>query len=240
MPNTEHLTPNSRILALTGAGISVASGIRPFRGEDGLYEGLNPYELATPEAFAARPLMVWNWYAMRIRAGRDAVPNAAHLALASMEARGMRVTLVTANVDSLHQQAGSTRVHRLHGNIFETRCIACGAVEPLDPFAWPEEFTPDTLPQCPCGALVRPNVVWFGERPNAGAFDAWESEASTVDLVLEIGSSGTVTYGLAEWAAAQGVPVLRINTDPAPYPGIECWAEKAEVALPQLLELVLE
>lgn len=225
-------------MALTGAGISVASGIRPFRGEDGLYEGLNPYELATPEAFAARPLTVWNWYAMRIRMGREAQPNAAHLALAEMERRGLLVTIVTANVDALHQRAGSSRVHRLHGNILETRCTRCGDVTPLDPFEWPDEFEPDTLPRCGCRALVRPNVVWFGERPNREAFEVWESEAPAADLVLEIGSSGTVTYGLAEWAAALGVPVLRINPEPIPYPGIECWAAKAEVALPELLERI--
>ena len=227
-----------RVLVLTGAGISVASGIRPFRGEDGLYEGLNPYELASPGAFAQRPVTVWNWYLMRIHQGKSALPNPAHFALAALEGRAERLTLVTSNVDELHEQAGSSRVFHLHGKIFERSCTGCAAVERVDPFALPERIDEATLFRCRCGGYQRPHVVWFGEYPWAEAVDTVRAELPKADVVLEVGSSGVVSYGFAEAAVSLGIPVVVVNPDPFSAPGMTVVQEKAEIALPRLVDEV--
>jgi NAD-dependent deacetylase len=224
-----------RVFAFTGAGISVASGLPTFRGDGGLYEGLNPYELASPEAFAAHPATVWNWYLMRIHQGKGAEPNAAHLALAQIERDARHMTIVTSNVDPLHDRAGSKRVLRLHGDILQTLCSGCGEVKPLDLEDLPERYEADSLPTCSCGARVRPNVVWFGERPWPEAFEVVREELPEADLVLEVGQSGVVSYGFTELAVALARPVLRINPDAKPQPGVTLLREPAEVALPRLL-----
>lgn len=224
-----------RILVLTGAGISVASGIAPFRGDGGLYEGLNPYELASPRAFAARPVTVWNWYLMRIHQGLSAKPNPAHFALAEMESLVDFLSLVTSNVDELHEQAGSTEVFHLHGRVLQLLCSGCRKVTPLPVDDLPQKVDEATIFRCECGWLLRPNVVWFGEYPWETAVEAAVSGIRDADSVIEVGSSGVVSYGFAEDAASRGKFVLKINPDPEPYQGIELWPEKAEVALPQLV-----
>jgi NAD-dependent deacetylase len=225
----------TRILVLTGAGISVASGIAPFRGDGGLYEGLNPYELATPEAFAKHPVTVWNWYLMRIHQGKAARPNAAHLALAELESIAKEVVLVTSNVDELHEQSGSSRVFHLHGRITQQKCSSCGSIQPLNLFELPERVDESTLFRCQCNGLLRPNVVWFGEYPWRDAVDAASDGIENCDAVLEVGSSGVVSYGFSEMAARRGKFVLRINPDVEESHGIHAWREKAEVALPQFI-----
>jgi NAD-dependent deacetylase len=225
-----------RVLALTGAGISAASGLPTFRGDGGLYEGLNPYELATPEAFRDRPTTVWNWYALRIRQGLEAKPNAAHHALARLETLAQRCTVVTSNVDPLHRLAGSQRVFRLHGDILQTLCTRCRSVDALDVGALADPIGADALPRCGCGGLLRPNVVWFGERPWAEAFDAVRSDLPDADLVMEVGSSGVVSYGFVELAVRLGIGVLRINPEGKDEPGIHLIAQPAEVVLPALVE----
>lgn len=226
---------NKKVLVFTGAGISVASGVAPFRGKDGLYEGLNPYDLATAEAFFRQPVTVWNWYLMRIHNAENARPNSAHLALAEMETRAQRFSLVTSNVDELHEQAGSRRVFHLHGRIHQRRCVDCHSTEEVLPADLPESVDEESLFRCGCGGLQRPNVVWFGEFPWAEAIEVVQNELSDADLVLEVGSSGVVSYGFAETAASHGIPVLRINPEPEEAPGITCWPEAAETALPQLI-----
>jgi NAD-dependent deacetylase len=202
-----------RVLVFSGAGISVASGLSTFTGHGGLYEGLDPYQLASPEGFAARPGTVWNWYLMRIRQGLEAKPNAAHLALAEVETLAQRFTIVTLNVDPLHERAGSQRVFKLHGNILETRCCACNTIEELQLERMPEQCSDDLLPLCECGGVLRPNVVWFGERPWQQAISVALEEIPQADLILEVGQSGTVSYGFSELAAQMGRRVLRINPD---------------------------
>ncbi len=225
-----------RILVLTGAGISVASGIAPFRGDGGLYEGLNPYDLATPQAFAKHPVTVWNWYLMRIHQGLQAKPNRAHHALAELATLVEELEIVTSNVDELHEIAGSKKVYHLHGKILETRCIGCGDVRPLDTERLPEKIDAATILRCHCGAMLRPNVVWFGEYPWDQAMNAAELGLRYADAILEVGSSGIVSYGFAEHAVTRGKFVLRINPEPEPHPGISLWSERAEVALPRLVE----
>ena len=224
-----------RVLVFTGAGVSVASGIAPFRGDDGLYEGLNPYDLASPSAFAAHPVTVWNWYLMRIHQGLSAKPNAAHRALAEMESRVESLTLVTSNVDELHEQAGSSEVFHLHGRILQFLCPRCGDVTPMNVETLPTIVTLETMFRCACGSGLRPNVVWFGEYPWGDAVEAAVNGIDEADAILEVGSSGVVSYGFSERAAANGKYVLRINPEAEAHPGIEIWREKAEVALPQLL-----
>ncbi|HSN69062.1 MAG TPA: NAD-dependent deacylase [Thermoanaerobaculia bacterium] len=179
-----------RIAALTGAGISAESGIPTFRDAGGLWESYRAEELATPQAFAKDPALVWRWYEWRRGLIRDAVPNDGHLALASLEdvlgRRGGTFTLITQNVDGLHRRAGSRSVIELHGNIFRVRCTREGnAVERTESFA-------ELPPRCACGALLRPDVVWFGEMLPSGAIETASAAVADADLLLVIGTSGVV------------------------------------------------
>jgi NAD-dependent deacetylase len=225
------------VLVFTGAGISAASGLPTFRGEGGLYEGLNPYELATPQAFAKNPVTVWNWYLLRIHAGKDAAPNDAHLALAELEEIAQDVVIVTSNVDPLHERAGSTQVFKLHGNILETRCTKCQRINAVEPDDLPLKVKDETLLRCECGALLRPNVVWFGEYPNNSAVEAALIGISEADIVIEIGTSGVVSYGFTEMAVQAGKRVIRINPELVPQQGVELIADPAEEAVPALVEM---
>jgi NAD-dependent deacetylase len=173
--------PRSTVV-LTGAGVSADSGIPTFRGEGGLWRNYRAEDLATPEAFARDPLLVWQWYEWRRSIVRNAQPNAAHLAIARLP----NCLVVTQNVDGLHHRAGSTDVIELHGNLFRARCvreeIRRDAVEPFE----------DLPPHCDCGALLRPDVVWFGELLPAGAFERAARAVRDAELLLVIGTSGVV------------------------------------------------
>jgi NAD-dependent deacetylase len=201
-----------------------------------MYEGKSPYDLASPEGFRADPVMVWNWYAMRIRNGISAQPNPGHVALRDMESISEHVAIVTSNVDELHERAGSTSVYHLHGRILETLCTECARVDPLDVGALGNPISGDSLPACACGGLLRPNVVWFGEYPWQDAIDAVTKFLPLADIVLEVGHSGTVSYGFPEGAVGLGIPVVRINVDPLPpLPNTLDILEGAEIALPRLI-----
>ena len=167
---------------LTGAGVSADSGIPTFRGEGGLWRNYRPEDLATPEAFARNPLLVWEWYEWRRGVVRNAKPNAAHIAIAAIP----NVLVVTQNIDGLHQRAGSKDVIELHGNLFRARCVRENSRhDAFDAF--------DTLPpSCGCGALLRPDVVWFGETLPEGAFERAARTIRSSDLLLVIGTSGVV------------------------------------------------
>jgi NAD-dependent deacetylase len=179
-----------RVVALTGAGISAESGIPTFRDAGGLWENYRAEDLATPEAFARDPELVWRWYEWRRGIIRDAVPNDGHLALASLEdvltEPERAFTLITQNVDGLHRRAGSRNVIELHGNIFRVRCTREGTTtERVEAF--------DALPPlCSCGAGLRPDVVWFGEMLPAGAIETAAAAVSAADLLLVVGTSGVV------------------------------------------------
>ncbi|HEY8414514.1 MAG TPA: Sir2 family NAD-dependent protein deacetylase, partial [Thermaerobacter sp.] len=172
------------VAALTGAGISAESGVPTFRGSGGLWRGFRPEELATPAAFARDPQRVWEWYHWRRGLVLAAEPNPGHRALAVLEDRLQDAfTLITQNVDGLHQRAGSRRVVKLHGNLLEARCTRCGRVEPLAPGA-------SGIPRCPaCGAMQRPNVVWFGEPLPGAAWARARQAAATASVFLVIGTS---------------------------------------------------
>jgi NAD-dependent deacetylase len=179
--------PKDRVFVLTGAGISAESGIATFRDSDGLWQGIRFEEVATPEAWRRDPKMVWAFYSARRQAAMDKKPNAAHYALARLEAAlGDRMLLCTQNVDNLHEQAGSTRVLHMHGNLFQSRCDSCGRPPFEDHSVYDQE-----LPKClACGSLVRPHICWFGEVPFY--LDRLYRELEFCTVFVAIGTSGVV------------------------------------------------
>jgi NAD-dependent deacetylase len=199
------------VCVLTGAGISAESGIPTFRDAlTGLWANFNPEDLATPEAFERDPKFVWDWYEFRRELIRQARPNPGHFALAELAGRVPRFTLVTQNVDGLHQRAGSTGVLEYHGNILRDRCC----VEQV--LADRSEDSRHGLPRCAaCGGLLRPDVVWFGEAIPRGPMLAAAAAAESCDVFLSIGTSSLVypAAGLAESALRAGATVIEVNTD---------------------------
>jgi NAD-dependent deacetylase len=225
-----------RIGVLTGAGISAESGIPTFRdAQTGLWARFRPEELATAEAFRLNPQLVWDWYAWRRGRVAGAVPNAGHLALARLEGRVPVLTLVTQNVDGLHQRAGSVDVVELHGNIHRSRCF----VEDVVIAAAPE--TDERPPRCPrCGAHLRPDVVWFGEALPPRALERAEAVARECDLFLSIGTSGAVfpAAQLPLTARQSGATVVEVNRDPTPLTRVASFSllGPAGAILPALLD----
>jgi NAD-dependent deacetylase len=197
------------VCVVTGAGISAESGIPTFRDAlTGLWENFRPEELATPEAFERNPKLVWDWYEFRRELVRKAEPNPGHYALAQLARRVPRFTLVTQNVDGLHQRAGSTGVLEYHGNILRDRCI----VEAM--IADRSEDSRHGLPRCAaCGGLLRPDVVWFGEAIPHGPMLAAAEAAERCDVFLSIGTSSVVypAAGLSETAQRTGATVIEVN-----------------------------
>lgn len=183
------------IVILTGAGISAESGLGTFRGSGGLWENHRVEDVATPEAFQRDPELVHRFYNARRRNLGDVKPNAAHIALARLEAgHPGRVTIVTQNVDNLHEQAGSQDLLHMHGELLRARCRACAGV-----FDWPGDMDDETAcPACAARPALRPHIVWFGEMP----FHMEEIEAALTeaDLFLSIGTSGSV-YPAAGYVA---------------------------------------
>ena len=211
------LAGDGPLVVLTGAGMSAESGVPTFRdAQTGLWERYDPTALATPEAWARDRDTVWAWYRWRERLVSRAQPNAGHLAVSRAQAR-RDVTVVTQNVDDLHERAGSRRVHHVHGSLFAHRCDTCGAPvdvgpPPTDPV---DRITP---PGCDrCGGHARPGVVWFGELLPR---DPWESAVDAVTsaaAVLVVGTSGLVhpAASLPGLAADAGLPVVEVNPGPS-------------------------
>ncbi len=193
---------------LTGAGVSAESGVPTFRGSDGLWKHYRPEDLATPDAFARDPKLVWEWYDWRRTRIAQTEPNPGHYALAEIEKRIPRFTLITQNVDGLHELAGSRNVLRLHGSIWIMRCTSC-ELEREDRRA----PLPKIPPRCACGGLLRPGVVWFGESLPSNVWRDAEAAASTADLFLVIGTSAVVypAAGLAQIAKSSGARLVEIN-----------------------------
>src|SRR5579864_556588 len=193
-----------KIFVLTGAGISAESGIPIFQGTN--WRSRSHYELANIDMWSRAPELVWEYYSERRARARDATPNPAHKALAELERQGShaRFFLCTQNVDGLHEAAGSRNVLHIHGKLFESRCANdCGQPVFLD-YAG---YSPEQLPRCSCGALVRPNVCWFGEQP----FDSERvyRELDLCNIFVAIGTSGSVQ------PVASLVEILKQRQDPA-------------------------
>ena len=228
------------VFILTGAGVSAESGIGTFRDPGGLWETHDPRALATPEAFARDPALVHRFYNWRRATCQAAKPNAAHLALARLErafaARGGMLTLVSQNVDDLHERAGS-RVIAMHGKHNEARCAACGTVHP-----WMAPLSVGTSCSA-CGevGLLRPNIVWFGETPLHLPRIAEALRAA--DLFVAIGTSGAVypAAGYVRAAKAAGIKTCELNLEPADNASLfdEALYGRATVIVPAFVERLL-
>ena len=182
----EILHSASHLIALTGAGISRESNVPTFRGADGLWRNYDPMELATPQAFARDPNLVWEWYTWRQGLIRDCNPNPAHLTLANWEKEGILRHVLTQNVDDLHHRAGSEILTQVHGSIFALKCTQCEYKSRLDALS-------DTLPTCPrCSANLRPDVVWFGESLDPNVMNRVYVQLEKADFIIVIGTSGIV------------------------------------------------
>lgn len=226
MTNLEHAATTLRnarhVLVLTGAGISAESGIPTFRDAlTGLWARYDAESLATAQAFQRDPALVWGWYEWRRGAVLRTRPNGGHVALAKIEQRVPAFTLVTQNVDDLHERAGSAAPIHLHGSLSQPRCFVCAAPFALPPGApdEPEGGRHLTPPAClACGGPVRPGVVWFGEGLPMHAWEAAKAAAQRCDVMLVIGTSGLVypAASLPALAAANGAAMIQINLDPAP------------------------
>jgi NAD-dependent deacetylase len=253
-----------RVLVLTGAGVSAESGIPTFRGKDGYWQNLDPTKLATPEAFAREPKLVWDWYRERRERIRNAQPNAAHEAIARLAQRADGFLLVTQNVDDLHARAGipAQRMVRIHGDIFATRCSRCdfsyggsgGSPEP--PGACVAQPTNRQLrsiaasserdlsvPTCPkCQALMRPGVVWFGEQLARNELERVENflDGGVCDVVIIAGTTATFGY-IIDWAlrgSRDGSELIEVNPEETPLSRFATWLvrEPAAIALPRLVD----
>lgn len=218
-----------RLVALTGAGVSAESGVPTFRGEEGLWRSFRAEDLATPGAFARDPALVWEWYDWRRSVIARAQPNAAHLALAAA-----KLTLITQNVDGLHDLAGSRGVVKLHGDIWTLRCQACQR-------SWEDRrpSLPQLPPACECGGMARPGVVWFGEGLPAEQWRAAEEAAESCDVLLVIGTSAVVypAASLVPLARRAGAAVIEINVAGTAVSGIAHHSLRGTAAeiVPQLL-----
>jgi len=215
------------VVALTGAGVSAESGVPTFRGADGLWKAFRAEQLATPDAFDRDPRLVWEWYSWRREGIAGCVPNAAHLALARFALGRSGARIVTQNVDGLHTEAarlaaaGGDPVNamplELHGSLLRDRCTMCGFRR--DNRTGVDHASVATLPRCEdCGALLRPDVVWFGERLAPGVFEEAHEWAARADVCLIIGTSGVVhpAASLGAATAENGGAVIELNPEVTP------------------------
>lgn len=200
------------LTVLTGAGISKESGIPTFRdARDGLWAKYDPHELATREGFLANPRIVWEWYEYRRDMVRKAVPNPGHLALAAIEKLISECTVITQNVDGLHQTAGTGNVIELHGNIMRNKCFEEDRVVR----SWDDRTVP---PTCSCGSPIRPDVVWFGEPLPAALLERAFTVSRASDVMMVVGTSGFVqpAASLPVVALQSGAWIVQVNIEPTP------------------------
>jgi NAD-dependent deacetylase len=233
-----------RVLVLTGAGVSAESGIPTFRGRDGYWRNLDPTKLATPEAFARDPQLVWAWYRERRQHIRNAQPNAAHHAIERLARHTDKFLLVTQNVDDLHARAGipAERMVQIHGDIFVTRCSRCE----FERHDYDHEHEPDLEhgpPKCPdCDALVRPGVVWFGEQLPPNELERVENflDSGACDVVIVAGTTATFGY-IIDWAlrgSRNGAELIEVNPEETPLSrfATRLVREPAAIALPRIVD----
>jgi NAD-dependent deacetylase len=236
-----------RLLVFTGAGVSAESGVPTFRGDGGLWKSFRAEQLATPEAFARDPRLVWEWYAWRRGLVAACAPNAAHAAVARHAAAHPGTTVVTQNVDGLHQRAaadaaGGAPVVALHGTLFGERCVRWPACATRGALVGDVDATAEaTLPRCPaCGALLRPDVVWFGETLDAADLGAAFAAAGRADACLVVGTSALVqpAASVAAAAARAGAPLVEVNAEATPLSALAAASLRGAAAalVPLLLD----
>lgn len=223
------------VCVLTGAGVSAESGVPTFRdAQEGLWAKYRPEDLATPDAFLEDPVLIWRWYRWRRELVAGAAPNPGHTALADLAGLVPRLTLITQNVDNLHQRAGSKGVIEFHGNIFADRCFNDGSLQVAN-------NDQSAVPACPeCGGKLRPGVVWFGESIPEDALNNSFAAAADCDVFLSIGTSALVypAAGLADLAREHGATVVEVNPQPAMDSARFVLAGKSGEILPKLVELL--
>ena len=230
-----------RVLVLTGAGVSAESGIPTFRGKDGYWRNLDPTKLATPEAFARDPQLVWVWYRERRERIRNARPNAAHEAIAKLAQYADEFLLVTQNVDDLHARAGmpGEKMVQIHGDIFITCCTRCE----FKRFEYEQEHA---IPRCSeCNALMRPGVVWFGEQLPWSELQRVESylDGGPCDVVIVAGTTATFGY-IIDWAlraSREAAELIEVNPEETPLSrfATRLVREPAAIALPRIVDEVM-
>lgn len=246
----QRLARARRIVVLTGAGMSAPSGVPTFRGAGGLWRNFRAEDLATPAAFARDPVTVWQWYDWRRQQIAACAPNAGHRVLARWSAAHPGLQTFTQNVDGLHELAGTRQLHRLHGSIWWLRCVGqspsaartgagCTRGESREVRDVPLSPLP---PRCSCGALMRPDVVWFGEALDPGILAAAERAAADAELLLAIGTSAQVypAAALIPRARRAGALVVEINPEPSAADvqvRVTMSADEALVALDRQLQI---
>jgi len=222
-----------RPVVLTGAGVSAESGVPTFRGPDGLWKRHRPEDLATPEAFARDPALVWEWYNWRRQRIAPARPNPAHRWIAAYERANPEFLLITQNVDGLHRLAGSRRLVEVHGDLWMVRCTCCGREDEDRRVPLP------VPPRCPeCNGMLRPGVVWFGEPLPAEALSRSAEAVRKADLLLVVGTSAVVQPVASFPLLARGAVVVEINPAATPLtPFVDLSIRSAAGALLQRIPL---
>jgi NAD-dependent deacetylase len=237
-PAAQAVARGRHVIAVTGAGISVESGIPDFRSPGGIWDTYPPEDYATIEAFLAAPDRVWQlWYDLGAMLG-DVQPNPGHHALTALQEMGRLDAIITQNIDNLHQESGSVRVIEYHGNGRHMRCVICAGDTPLD-------LTQRSAlaPRCACGGVMKPDVVLFGEAIPRDAMDAANRAAALADVVIIVGTSATV-YPAAELpviAKRNGAYIIECNLEPTDFTGTITDAflqGPAGTVLPRLVESV--
>jgi NAD-dependent deacetylase len=239
--NQKSEVKGTRVLVITGAGVSAGSGIPTFRGKDGYWRNFDPAKLATPEAFAQNPSLVWEWYRERRETIRRAQPNPAHHAIARLAANVPEFLLVTQNVDDLHERSGvaAEKMVQVHGDIFVTHCSRC------DTQYREKEKDDSGLPRCSvCDSLMRPGVVWFGEQLDLAQMERVERfiAAGPCDVVIVAGTTAMFGY-IVDWAvraSAGGGRLIEVNPETTALSRLatESIQESAGVALPRIVEKI--
>jgi NAD-dependent deacetylase len=232
---SDKLQDAKKIVFVTGAGISQESGIPTFRGKDGLWRKYDPMQLATIDAFYDNPKLVWEWYEERRRNILDAKPNPGHLAIAEL-AKYRDVSVLTQNIDGLHQRAGSKNVYELHGSIITIKCTVCNFKDKIT-----TGFS-QLPPLCKCGNMLRPDVVWFGEALREDVWGSAMEQASACDLMIVVGTSLAVSPAnlLPAHAKQNGATMIEVNIEPTPMSqSMDLFLmESAANALPRIIDAI--
>lgn len=233
----ERVATAKSLVVITGAGISAESGVPTFRGENGLWKQYQAEDLATPQAFQSNPHLVWEWYDWRRGIIARSNPNPGHLAIAELEKVAPDFLLITQNVDGLHQRAGSRNIVEIHGSLWRLRCPAEGKV-----FENLEVPLSEIPPRCSCGAIVRPDVVWFGESLSAENMEQSYRALERSDCVIVAGTSGVVqpVASFPLIAKKKGAFAIEVNREATPLSPLmdECLHGNTGEVLPPLVEAV--